>query len=65
MSKPDWKDAPKFARHLWYQSAYGSIIYCWSDHQHEGATGLWAGDIEGRDEFRFWPESWVYVEERP
>lgn len=59
LTKPDWKDAPKWARHLWVQESENR--FAWSSSKRRGCKGLWTTD-KPHQEFHFWPECWHYVE---
>lgn len=66
MSKPEWnEDTPKWANHLWVQGDGNFIVYCWSESLERKCNALWTTDIDGRDNFKFSPKSWEYVEPRP
>lgn len=64
MDKPEWKDAPKWAKHLWHQGGDGH--YCWSASKRQNAKALWTTDKDNdTNRFELWLNCWDYQEERP
>lgn len=63
-NKPDWKDAPKWANHLWTQSA--DDRYTWSETKEKESKALYSTHADNKkNRYHLWPECWAYVEPRP
>ena len=63
MKKPEWKDAPEWANHLWSQ---GPEWFAWSASKDNLSKALWVTDLDTKDRrFHLWVKSWDYVEGRP
>jgi hypothetical protein len=66
MGKPDWSEAPDWARVLVVQNGFCGPLYCWTSAYEANAKAQWHEDI-GRDHmiFSFSPQSWRIVGYRP
>jgi len=64
IKKPEWKDAPKWANHLWLQAA--DQRYTWSESAERGCKALWTHEADtAKNRYNIWTECWDYVEGRP
>lgn len=62
--KPDWKDAPKWAKHLWAQPQDNR--FTWSATEQKYSKALWTTDKDNAtNRYHLWPDCWEYVEARP
>lgn len=64
MSKPDWKDAPEWAKVMVQQSGPDEVVYCWAAGFYDDAQALWSGD-PAHMEFNLFTCCWVVTEYRP
>ena len=65
-TKPDWKDAPKWAGALVVQNGFNGPCYCWVSVFEDDAKAQWQEDL-GRDHMAFALriDCWKFVESRP
>ena len=64
LTKPDWKDAPNWAKHLWVQESENR--FAWSSSKRNKTKALWTTDEDTAEQrYHLWTECWDYVEARP
>lgn len=64
MSKPEWKDAPEWAKVMVQQSGLDEVVYCWAAGFYDDAQALWSGD-PAHMEFSLFTCCWDLTESRP